>query len=263
MEDSTTKEWMIRCEMGQEIAVAEEIAVILQRYAESGPRIEEIKTAITEACLNAMEHGNRMSLEKRVKIVFYVRPDEWIIRINDEGTGFSLDSAGKSRAEQDQDDDPRGWGLQFIRTFADRIATGWDKGMFYIEMHFERGGNKMDRSFHINVRTTEKCVILDLSGDLTKNSEEALMKSGQWEQGLNEGRAYLILNFLDVPYINSAGIALLIRLTRLGVKSGFKTFSYGVSPHYQKLFRIVGLTEYMMVYPDEYAVQRRIDELGH
>jgi len=60
--------------------------------------------------------------------------------------------------------------------------------------------------------------------------------------------------------LHSSGIALLIRIVRAGRKAGYRTFAYGLTPHYQKLFRMVGLTEYMMIYPDEYTILARIEE---
>ena len=119
----------------------------------------------------------------------------------------------------------------------------------------------MESDFQLRIRHAARTMILDLSGDITKSTEQVILGCRDWEQGLDDGRKHLILNFVDVPYINSAGIALLIRLTRAGIRAGFTTFAYGLSPHYQKMFRMVGLTEYMMIYPDEYTALRRIEEL--
>ncbi|WP_135551735.1 STAS domain-containing protein [Paenibacillus cymbidii] len=119
----------------------------------------------------------------------------------------------------------------------------------------------METSFRIETRPFPEGVIADLSGDLTKQAEDTVYSLVRPDGGLGDGRRYLVLNFTHVPYINSSGIAVLIRIVRSGRKSGFLTFSYGVTPHYQKLFRMVGLTEYMMLYPDEFAVLARIEAL--
>jgi stage II sporulation protein AA (anti-sigma F factor antagonist) len=118
----------------------------------------------------------------------------------------------------------------------------------------------MEQDFHFTIRETAEATIVDMRGDLTKNAEQELLGRG-WENGLDGGRKYLLLNFSGVPYINSAGIAVLIRLNRAGIKAGVATFAYGLSLHYQKLFRMVGLTEFMMIYPDEPSILQRIDEL--
>lgn len=120
----------------------------------------------------------------------------------------------------------------------------------------------MEQSFHVSTRHMLHCMIIDMQGDLTKTSENHLLNLHKWEQGLAGEQTYLILNLSKVPYINSAGIAILIRLVRFGQKGNFQTFAYGVTPHYEKLFRMVGLTEYMMIYPDEYSIIERISDLN-
>ncbi|WP_284643509.1 STAS domain-containing protein [Paenibacillus silviterrae] len=117
----------------------------------------------------------------------------------------------------------------------------------------------MESSFQVLYRKLEKAIALDLHGDLTKQAEELLLQP-RWEEGLESGRRFLVINFTETVYINSSGIALLIRIVRAGRKAGFETFAFGVTPHYQKLFRMVGLTEYMMIYPDEYSILARIEE---
>lgn len=119
----------------------------------------------------------------------------------------------------------------------------------------------MDTHFQVRLRSFERGIILDMNGDMTKLAEEEMLGQRSWETGLGASGPYLILNFTNVPYINSAGIAVLIRIVRAGMKGGFRTFAYGISPHFQKLFRMVGLTEYLMIYPDEYAVLQRIESL--
>lgn len=121
-----------------------------------------------------------------------------------------------------------------------------------------RGMVKVETTFRIGVRTLLHSMILDMQGDLMKQAEDVVLQQRQWDHGLEGGQKYLILNLSKVPYINSAGIAILIRLVRSGLKGNFSTFAYGVTPHYEKLFRMVGLTEYMMIYPDEYAILERI-----
>lgn len=120
----------------------------------------------------------------------------------------------------------------------------------------------MEQSLRVDVRYLPgQSMALDMQGDLTKQAEDAVLRLRQWNEGLDEKRKYLILNLTQVHYINSAGIAVLIRLARSGTPGGFQTFAYGATAHYEKLFRMVGLTEYMMIYPDEYAILERISAL--
>ncbi|MDF2723111.1 MAG: anti-anti-sigma factor [Paenibacillus sp.] len=115
----------------------------------------------------------------------------------------------------------------------------------------------MDKYFQVRTRVFEYGTILDMDGDMTKLAEEAMLGAPPREYA----GPYLVLNFTNVPYMNSAGIAILIRIVRTGIKGSYRTFAYGISPHFQKLFRMVGLTEYLMIYPDEYTVLQRIESL--
>ncbi|GAB2673194.1 STAS domain-containing protein [Paenibacillus thermoaerophilus] len=119
----------------------------------------------------------------------------------------------------------------------------------------------MEAELRIRKRVAEGIVILELEGDLSRNSEETLLSLYEWEQGLEQGASYLILNLAGVSYINSLGIAVLIRIVRSLSRKGCQTFACGVTPHYQKLFRMVGLTDYLMIFPDEYSIRSRIEQL--
>lgn len=118
----------------------------------------------------------------------------------------------------------------------------------------------MEDKLSIENRTIGEAAVIRLSGDLTKTTGESLLRFRDWETGLGDGIRYLVLNLGSVPYINSSGIALLIRIARAGRQGNYKVFACGISPHYRKLFHMVGLTEYMMIYPDEYSILQRIGQ---
>jgi anti-anti-sigma factor len=118
-----------------------------------------------------------------------------------------------------------------------------------------------EQRFSYQSRMFQSGIVLTMVGDLTKAAEPMLLEDFDWENGLGDRRRYLVLNLTGLHYINSGGMAVLIRLSRSGRKAGYRTFACGVTPHYQKLFRMVGLTEYMMIYPEEYAIFQRIDTL--
>ena len=119
----------------------------------------------------------------------------------------------------------------------------------------------MDSILELNVVPFDAGMSVTLRGDLDQQAEQKIRSVLNWEEGLGEGRRYLILNLHEVSFITSAGMALLIRIARTGRKTGYHTFICGASAHYQKLFRMVGLTEYVMLYPDDYAALQRIEAL--
>jgi len=119
----------------------------------------------------------------------------------------------------------------------------------------------MNSMLELSVVPFESGLSMTLKGDLDHQAEQKIRSVLDWAEGLGDGRRYLILNLHEVNYINSAGMALLIRIARAGRRNHYHTFICGASAHYQKLFRMVGLTEYVMLYPDEYAAMQRIEAL--
>jgi len=71
----------------------------------------DIRTAVTEACLNAMEHGNHLQPYLPVRIHFEWLKSRLIIIVKDCGKGFWKIPANRA--------DDRGWGLPFIHHLMD------------------------------------------------------------------------------------------------------------------------------------------------
>jgi len=116
----------------------------------------------------------------------------------------------------------------------------------------------LENQLTISVRELEQCIILDLKGDLNIQAEQVLLQLRDWEKGLESGKNHLVLNFTDVPYMNSYGIAILIRLGRACAKGGCPITAYGLTYHYAKLLRMVGLTSLMRICADQEEALRTI-----
>ncbi|MFC4102057.1 STAS domain-containing protein [Paenibacillus xanthanilyticus] len=101
--------------------------------------------------------------------------------------------------------------------------------------------------------------VMQLRGELTRASEHEIL-DGFAAEFASEVR-YLVLDLTGITYINSGGMAVLIRFARTAKKAGMHTFAWGITPHYEKLFRMVGLTEWIMMYPNEFSVMQRIESL--
>lgn len=95
--------------------------------------------------------------------------------------------------------------------------------------------------------------LLRLSGDITKNSGDVLLQWRNWESGLPDGLTTLLVDFSRVSYINSAGIAALIRLFRIGNGGLYRSGCFNLHYHYEKLFIMVGLNKYLKLYPSEWS----------
>jgi len=89
--------------------------------------------------------------------------------------------------------------------------------------------------------------VLRFSGDISSTSRDSVI--GAWE-GLN-GAGPTLLDFTKVEYINSSGIALVIQILMEAEKAGRKVAIFGLTPHFQKVFTMVGIAKYAGLYPDE------------
>ncbi len=54
-----------------------------------------------------------------------------------------------------------------------------------------------------------------------------------------------VLDFANVSFINSAGISALLKFVAPAHKSGNKLFAMHVSPHHQKIFKMVEMSRFM------------------
>jgi anti-anti-sigma factor len=103
----------------------------------------------------------------------------------------------------------------------------------------------------LSVSTRERAgvAIIDLVGDVTTFAEEKI--NSAYTQVTGQGAKYVLLNFRQNDYINSAGIAILIGIVTEVNRNNQKLAVSGLSQHFQKIFRMVGLAQYADIYQDE------------
>lgn len=58
-------------------------------------------------------------------------------------------------------------------------------------------------------------------------------------------RPITVLDFAEVSFINSAGISALLKFVVSARKAGYKLFAMNVSPHHQKIFKMVEMSRFM------------------
>jgi serine/threonine-protein kinase RsbW len=97
-------------------------ATVAKTMAFPADRIEDLKTAVAEACMNAIEHGNKSDAATRVGIRLTVGDDRLQIAVQDRGTGPAqirnpdLESRIAGEAEA------RGWGIFLITNLMDEVS---------------------------------------------------------------------------------------------------------------------------------------------
>ena len=83
-------------------------------------RVEDLKTAVAEACINAIEHGNLLNEKLSVGVVLSVDVDSLEVKVIDDGKGMKgrpvkPDIDRKMHGEED----PRGMGMFLIQALVD------------------------------------------------------------------------------------------------------------------------------------------------
>ena len=72
--------------------------------------------------------------------------------------------------------------------------------------------------------------------------------------GLSADVKKVLLEFKSVDYVNSSGIAIIIQLLLEANKAGGRKVSIAsLTPHFVKVFTMVGVAKYATIYPDESA----------
>jgi serine/threonine-protein kinase RsbW len=79
-------------------------------------RIEDLKTAVAEACMNAMEHGNSLDRAFNVTVVMTITPDKLEVSVTDIGQ-----QAIPEILPEPGSNDMRGWGMFFIKNLVDEM----------------------------------------------------------------------------------------------------------------------------------------------
>jgi anti-anti-sigma factor len=105
------------------------------------------------------------------------------------------------------------------------------------------------RILEASVRHQPRVAIVDLHGEIDAFAEDVL--NAAYADADSRGADEILLNFSDVGYINSTGIALIVSLLVRARKSKRKLLACGLSQHYVELFQITRLADFMSVLADE------------
>jgi anti-anti-sigma factor len=103
--------------------------------------------------------------------------------------------------------------------------------------------------FKAEVHGTLELATIELHGDVNAAAEAALAAAYREVAAL--GASAIVLDFSDTAYINSTGIALIVRLLADGRKDRREVRACGLSPHYVEIFQITRLSDYMRIFDDQ------------
>lgn len=110
-----------------EIVATAQVAAMGEYIDMPHDKIDEVKLALVEACINAFEHAN--TRDDRVHLTFRVGrdeedgPDYLEVEVLDQGKGFDHSIVEVPTPEKTfTGGKKRGWGLQIIRSLMDSVA---------------------------------------------------------------------------------------------------------------------------------------------
>ena len=86
---------------------------------------------------------------------------------------------------------------------------------------------------------------LRLAGDVDIAADAALADA--YARGTAGGATRVVLDFGAVGYINSTGIALIVRLLAEARRDRREVIAVGLSDHYREIFRITRLSDYLTI----------------
>lgn len=117
------------------------------------------------------------------------------------------------------------------------------------------------RPFTADVRATEGAAVIDLHGEINGEADAALSAAYAAADAalVERGQSTILLNFADVSYINSTGIALIVGLLAQARKAKRNLAVCNLSDHYVEIFRITRLSDFMRIASDEASALAALD----
>ncbi|HJU01623.1 MAG TPA: SpoIIE family protein phosphatase [Actinomycetes bacterium] len=127
----------VASEPGNERLAIDQVAEAVAGLGLAGQRLERLKTAVGEATMNAIEHGNGNRPELPVEVTVTTDDTDLKVRITDQGGDRGAlpdvetpDLEAKLAGLQT----PRGWGLFLIQNMVDRLETAVNEHHHTIEL---------------------------------------------------------------------------------------------------------------------------------
>jgi serine/threonine-protein kinase RsbW len=133
----TTVEVRLPSRLGYEKVAMGTAAAVAKLVGLRPDRIEDLKTAVAEACINAIEHGNRLNEKLSVGVVLSASDDVLEVKVIDDGKGMK---SQPPRPDIDRkmhgEEDPRGMGMFLIQALVDEAewVAGTDGKSSYVRL---------------------------------------------------------------------------------------------------------------------------------
>ena len=129
-------EFQLPSDPGNEREVMDRVADAVGSLGLPTPRLENLKTAVSEAAMNAIEHGNEGNADVPVGVQVLLSDDDLRVLIRDFGGGKEIPEAETPDIEAKLAglQKPRGWGLFLIQNMVDEMEVTSDETHHTVEL---------------------------------------------------------------------------------------------------------------------------------
>jgi anti-anti-sigma factor len=103
--------------------------------------------------------------------------------------------------------------------------------------------------FSADLAVVDGQATISIHGDLSGAADAQL--TGAYDEARAAGMTGLTIDFTDAAYINSTGIAVLVRILAAGRRDHIAVNARGLSPHYVEIFEITRISDFMRIERDE------------
>jgi len=144
VEAKVLAEFSLPSQPGSERVAMEHVARAVQTLDMAPALLERLKTAVAEAMMNAIEHGNKNRADVPVSVQVLLSDSRLRVRITDKGGGDPIPEAEAPDLEAKLNglQTPRGWGLFLIKNMVDEIQVSGDAVHHTIELIvYVKGGD--------------------------------------------------------------------------------------------------------------------------
>jgi anti-anti-sigma factor len=101
------------------------------------------------------------------------------------------------------------------------------------------------RELEVTLQDRDGAAVLALHGDVNASAEATLQSA--YAQATTGDATAVVLDFADVEYINSTGIALIVGLLAQARARDVEVRATGLSDHYREIFEITRLADFMTI----------------
>ncbi len=139
----------IESQPGNERQVMQRVADILHEQEIPQNQPQRLETAVAEATMNAMEHGNHYQADKPVSIRVCLSDEAVMVSITDHGGDHAIPehTAPDLEAKLAGLQSPRGWGLFLIEKMVDEMRVSSDTHHHTVDLIVNRkGGSHADQN---------------------------------------------------------------------------------------------------------------------